>query len=229
MFTRFRLMKDDDERRIVLCSAPLWFCLYLNRLPIEIFERSTLIQTDQNDHLMTENDRDKRDVSAESSFNGIQAASRLKPLDTTRQPIAIVGQHHVIMTNAIAAQAGIEPGMLTTHAYSMNESIRCIAQDAEQERQTLNQLAQWMYDFTPHVCILSSDSILLEVASCLKLFDGLDTLKTHIKNRLHQLGYSAKIGISTTGLAPKLQRKTNFLCTQLGRPFLNCNIYLSTS
>ena len=207
------MMKSDSAR-----SAPLWFCLYLNRLPIEIFERSTLIQTDQNDHLMTENDRDKRDVSAESSFNGIQAASRLKPLDTTRQPIAIVGQHHVIMTNAIAAQAGIEPGMLTTHAYSMNESIRCIAQDAEQERQTLNQLAQWMYDFTPHVCILSSDSILLEVAGCLKLFDGLDTLKTHIQNRLHQLGYSAKIGISTTGLAAQVAAKNELPLHTTGSP-----------
>ena len=86
-----------------------------------------------------------------------------------------------------------------------------------------------MYDFTPHVCILSEDSILLEVASCLKLFDGIDTLQIHIQNRLYQLGYSAKIGISTTGLGtPVLQRKMNFLCTQLGRPFLSCSIYLST-
>ena len=221
-------MKGDDEGDSAR-TAPLWFCLYLNRLPIEIFERSALIQTDQNDDLVTENDRDKRDVSAKSSFDGIQAAPRLKPLDTTKQPIAIVGQHHIIMSNAIAAQSGIEPGMLTTHAYSMNESIHCIAQDTEQERQTLNQLAQWMYDFTPHVCILSNDSILLEVASCLKLFDGLDTLKTHIENRLYQLGYSAKIGISTTGLAAQVAAKNELPLHTLGRPFLSCSIYLSTS
>ena len=207
------MMKGDSAR-----TAPLWFCLYLNRLPIEIFERSALIQTDQNDDLVTENDRDKRDVSAKSSFDGIQAAPRLKPLDTTGQPIAIVGQHHIIMSNAIAAQSGIEPGMLTTHAYGMNESIHCIAQDTEQERQTLNQLAQWMYDFTPHVCILSNDSILLEVASCLKLFDGLDTLKTHIENRLFQLGYSAKIGISTTGLAAQVAAKNELPLHTIGSP-----------
>ena len=181
-------MKGDSAR-----SAPIWFCLYLNRLPIEIFERSAFIKTNQNNHLVVaESDRDKCGTPAESSLGCTQAASRLKPLDTARQPIAIVGQHHVIMTNAIAAQSGIEPGMLTTHAYSMNESIRCIAQDTGQERQTLKQLAQWMYDFTPHVCILSEDSILLEVASCLKLFDGIDTLQIHIQNRLYQLGYSAK-------------------------------------
>ena len=207
------MMKGDSAR-----SAPIWFCLYLNRLPIEIFERSAFIKTNQNNHLEAESDRDKCGTPAESSLGCTQAASRLKPLDTARQPIAIVGQHHVIMTNAIAAQSGIEPGMLTTHAYSMNESIRCIAQDTDQESQTLKQLAQWMYDFTPHVCILSEDSILLEVASCLKLFDGIDTLQIHIQNRLYQLGYSAKIGISTTGLAAQVAAKNELPLHTAGSP-----------
>ena len=58
------MMKGDSAR-----SAPIWFCLYLNRLPIEIFERSAFIQTNQNNHLVVaESDRDKCGTPAESSL-----------------------------------------------------------------------------------------------------------------------------------------------------------------
>ena len=86
-------------------------------------------------------------------------------------------------------------------AYTISEQIISFERDDAKEIAALTHLAQWAYQFTPDVVIKSPHSLLLEISGCLKLFHGLDNLKSLIRDELDKLGFSAKIGVNGTPLS----------------------------
>lgn len=184
-------------------ASPLWLCLHFERLPIEVFERKESSEDNASDI---------------GSHCASSSKTRHQQAPNEAYAIAVVDLHYIIMANPVAEQSGIEPGMLITHAYSLNEKLRCIEQSADKEHQTLEQLAQWMYDFTPNVSVLTPSDLLLEVSSCLKLFGGLEPLQSLIQTRLDQLGYTVQMGVSTSALASQIAAKNRLAQLVTGKP-----------
>jgi protein ImuB len=67
----------------------------------------------------------------------------------------------------------------------------------------LQRLAAWAGQFTPMVCI-DAQGIVLEVESCIRLFDGHAKLTAAIRNGVRDLGFHAALGVAPTPLAARL-------------------------
>lgn len=117
------------------------------------------------------------------------------------KPVVVLERKRVCRLNPAAKGIGILPGNSMDTAYTLSDQVISFERNEEQERKALAYLAQWAYQFTPHVAIKAPDSLLLDITGCLRLFKGLDVLKQIIGEGLTRLGFTAMTGVSGTPLA----------------------------
>lgn len=129
-------------------------------------------------------------------------------IDDADKPIVVVESHRVCRVNAAAADLGIQIGNNMGTAYSLGEKLASFERDGQKEHRHLSQLAQWAYQFTPNVSVKAPDCLLLDIAGCLKLFQGVAALKQLVIEGLEQLGYQPTIGINTTPLSALVSAKS---------------------
>lgn len=110
-------------------------------------------------------------------------------------------QEWVVCCNALATQAGIQPGMKRSAASTLLGSLRFLKRQAEQEAQTLAHLAGWAQQFTPAVSIALPCSLLLEISGSLDYFHGLDALIEQVQQGLATYEMAVQIGCAITPLA----------------------------
>ncbi len=120
------------------------------------------------------------------------------------KPIAIIQHQRIEALSYHAAKTGLTVGTMASHAYALCETLTCIEKSASKEHRALEQIAQWLYEFTPNVCPYGDQHLILEVSSSLKLFSGLNHLKHLIEEKITHLGYTPKLGVSQTPLAAKI-------------------------
>lgn len=82
----------------------------------------------------------------------------------------------VYLANASACHAGVVPGMTIPTAQGLVDGLISVPRNEAAEREALQQLGHWAYQFTPHIQCHGSTSLTLEVSRCLKLFQGRDHL-----------------------------------------------------
>jgi protein ImuB len=109
----------------------------------------------------------------------------------------------VACTNEAARAAGIREGQAVAAAKALAGDIRVLPRDAQSEQEALQRLAAWAGQFTPMVCV-DAQGIVLEVKSCLRLFDGHAKLTAAIKRGVRDLGFHATLGVAPTPLAARL-------------------------
>ncbi len=98
-------------------------------------------------------------------------APRALVLEITRRQRRLVWQ-----ANAPALAAGITPGMTLATAQGLCAQLLCVPRDENAEQETLRELGDWAYRFTPHIRLQNSDSLLLEVGQSLRLFGSREHL-----------------------------------------------------
>ena len=128
--------------------------------------------------------------------------------ERTNKPVVVTARQRIVHTNQVASASGIRIGSSVDTAYILAGDLVCFERDEEKEFETLQRLAQWAYQFTPNVSVKAPDSLLLDIKSSLKLFDGIENIKTNIHQGLQRLGYSAMLGVHKTPLAAILTAKT---------------------
>ena len=128
--------------------------------------------------------------------------------DDDTKPVIIVEAHRVCRLNAAAAALGIARGNSTGTAYSLADHLASFERDSNKEYRHLEQLAGWAYRFTPNVAIKAPDTLLLDIAGCLKLFGGLAALKQQVIEGLAGLGYEPAVGVNTTPLAAMVSARS---------------------
>lgn len=117
------------------------------------------------------------------------------------QPVVVICKQRIVQTNQLASEQGIQIGSSMNTAYTISDHIVSFERDETRELANLQQLAQWAMQFTPDVTIRPPSSLLLNVAGCLKLFDGKDNLKQKISEDIADLGFEVHIGINGTPLS----------------------------
>lgn len=70
--------------------------------------------------------------------------------------------------------------------------------EKHREEKALRFLADWAYQFTPAVSPHPPDTLLLEIAGCLRLFGGLQKLRHAIDSGLQQLGFTCASAVAHT-------------------------------
>ena len=113
------------------------------------------------------------------------------------------GREQVSRCNAAAQAYGIRPGVSLPAALSLCAGLSVQLRDRARERQALDELALWAYQFSSGISFEPS-LLLLEVGASLRLFGGLPALLETLQRELEQIGYGAQHALAPTPTAAGL-------------------------
>lgn len=131
--------------------------------------------------------------------------SALKFADALTKPAVVIEKKSVAFANALAMQAGVCVGMDTTTAQLLSD-CNLFERDKASEQKALHELAEQLYQFTPHIeqyCspFTAESGLLLELSSCLMLFSGLQSLANALAHSLQQTGCAFVFGLAHSAKA----------------------------
>jgi protein ImuB len=112
--------------------------------------------------------------------------------------MVVVARDRIVSSNQTAVDAGIHPGMKTGSAWALAPDLTVCERDTVAEQQALRDLACWSGRLTPHVSIEQPDTLMLEIAGCLRLFRGLEPLLGIAQSEARDLGFEPSIGLAPT-------------------------------
>lgn len=125
----------------------------------------------------------------------------------------MVEQGRILLGDQAAQRAGVESGMGIAAARMLAPAIALIARDRPGEVSALHSLACWAGQLTPRVS-LSSDTLLLEVGSCLRLFGGLEAVVSLAREGIQAQHYRVELAAAPTPLGAQwlAQARRQALC-----------------
>lgn len=117
------------------------------------------------------------------------------------------GRECVLRCNGPAVASGIRPAMPLAAALALEAKLLVRARAPQRERQALQGLAAWAYQFSPRLAF-EPHGLLLEVGASLRLFGGRARLLARLQRELPRLGYRAQSACAPTPAAAALLGRT---------------------
>jgi protein ImuB len=135
-------------------------------------------------------------------LDSLQAAIAVLP---GRPPVAVVDLERdgkvVCACDAVAAAAGVAPGMALVSARALLPELQALPRDLQRERALLESVAQLGICFTPRVSLEPPDAVLLEVRGSLRLFGGARALCERVREHIQSAGITGRLALTPTPLA----------------------------
>lgn len=144
----------------------LWLSVYLPHLPLEIVARDGVFQT----------------ITAEPPALAITEEVKGRPC--------------IHSVSRAAGEAGVVSGLSLAAALALCPGLILRPRQPAVEQRTLEELAQWAYQFTPQISLDFPQSLLLEVKNSLRLFGGLSALTERIQAALEQQGFHPCLAVT---------------------------------
>ena len=129
------------------------------------------------------------------------------PLDTLLrgsllpEPCAVAEHERILTADRKASARGVRAGMLVSAALALVPQLRTLARDRSAETEALLGIAACAARFTPSVAIDFPDTLVLEVEGSLKLFGGLEKIRSRLDGDLAGMGYRGTIAAAPTARA----------------------------
>jgi protein ImuB len=125
---------------------------------------------------------------------------------SAREPAALLDERaaRLVLCNRAAQEQGLEPGMAVARALSMVTDLHLLQENALQTAQHLEGLALWSGRFSARVSVQPPCGLLLELASMLRYFRGLEALWEAVQTQLQTLELSTLAATGHTPLAARL-------------------------
>jgi protein ImuB len=125
------------------------------------------------------------------------------PIALSDIPVAlsdVIERRELIIDCTPAANAaGVRPGMPVTAALGLLGNLLVAGRDREAERQALQRLAAWCYQYSSQVCIPGDRAgLLIEAGASGRLFGRPEDLGRRLAQELGRLGYHAATGSAPT-------------------------------
>lgn len=165
---------------------------------------------------------------AVQSFKRLWLAVRLPNLplralrltQTEQVPIVVSQKNKVVFANKAASDLGVQLGMDITTAYLLS-GCDVLPRDVSLEQKALIDLSDSLYAFTPHIeqhvsDVRAESALLLEIASCIALFGGLDAFIKKVSEHLSKMRYRYVLGL---GHSAKAAWILSFHPDGIGEPF----------
>ena len=116
----------------------------------------------------------------------------------TERPTVIIQQQRVVSCNDVAASAGVthNQSTATVHALLSGEDPLLLERDIKLEQRTLERLATWAYSITPTLQVWYSDSLQLEIGSCLRLHGQLPEITERLKLAMLRRGLTVALAVA---------------------------------
>lgn len=116
----------------------------------------------------------------------------------------VVEQRRVLLADARATAAGIQPGMSAASAASLLPGLQMLLRDASREEAFVERLALALARYTPAV-VIEPDGVLLEGAASLRLFGGARALARALRATVRASGVqAAQLAVAPTAGAASL-------------------------
>lgn len=112
-------------------------------------------------------------------------------------PEAVVEQGRILARDPAAADAGVTPGQPVAAARALAPSLQVYSRRPDMEQRALAALACMAGAFTPRVC-LAPQALLLEIASCLRLFGGRESIVRALTQAVRAQGYTPRLAAAPT-------------------------------
>lgn len=110
----------------------------------------------------------------------------------------------VHLADAAAAACGVRAGQRLAAAQALTALV-IHRRDRLAERQAIERLAAWAYNYTSRVSLDESATLLLELGASARLFGGHEALQTQLQADLIALGFTALFGYGVTPAAARLR------------------------
>ncbi len=119
------------------------------------------------------------------------------------RPLAVSdndGRHQRILDcNPAAGRAGIRPGLPVNAALGLAGALHVTPRDTGAERDALERLAAWCYQYSSQVAVFTQrNALLLEAGASRRLFGSVASLAARLEGELLQLGYHVRAGSAPT-------------------------------
>ncbi|NVK42906.1 MAG: DNA polymerase Y family protein [Oceanospirillaceae bacterium] len=131
-------------------------------------------------------------------------------------PAALLDERgaRVRLCNPAAQAQGVRPRMAVATALSLVPALQLLASRPLQEPRQLEGLALWSGRFSARVSLQPPQGLLLEIASMLHYFKGLEPLRQELQAQLEQLQLSACYATGHTPLAARLLALDGGFCAR---------------
>lgn len=100
--------------------------------------------------------------------------------------------------NRKAAEQGARIGMRDASVQAVAPGVMLLQRDLLRERQSFDAVALALMQYTPEIAAADERSLLLEVGASLSLFGGHRKLSRRIRDSVHALGFSVRLGMAPT-------------------------------
>jgi len=132
---------------------------------------------------------------------GQDAAGADRAPDTATDAVRVlIEDNRVHYANAAARAAGIQPGCTLATASSIAPGLRHLQRDVDRERQRLEQLAATLYTLSSRISLVPPQELVLEASGSLRLFGGLDSLRSRAATLCSELGHQVQLATAATPL-----------------------------
>ena len=116
----------------------------------------------------------------------------------------VVDQRRVLHADARASSAGVRVGMSAASAAAWVPGLQLLQRDVQREAGLIERLALTASPYTPSL-VLEPDGVLLEVASSLRLFGGVQALVRSLRQRVAESGVEGlQMGLAPSARAAAL-------------------------
>ena len=126
------------------------------------------------------------------------------PLQARGRPVALLEAGRVAAVAESAAVLGVRPGLARATALALVPSLCLGLADPVRDAQAQRAVAHAALRFTPSVAFAGRDTVLLEVASTLRLWGGSERLLERLREDLIPLGHRVMIAWAPTPLGAAL-------------------------
>ncbi|MGQ0657178.1 MAG: Y-family DNA polymerase [Chromatiales bacterium] len=159
---------------------------------------------------------DSRNTAPYASSSGLWLALHLPQLpleahtrSSARSIASVVstaegGQARVLCADALAAQAGVYPGLAVSAAHALVAGLRVYRRDPQAERAALEKLATLGITYTPVVSLAPPLAVLLEIEGSLRLFGGAERLLQRLHGDVRRFGYTCSLAAAPAPLGAEL-------------------------
>ncbi|WP_432697523.1 Y-family DNA polymerase [Marinobacterium sp. YM272] len=113
-------------------------------------------------------------------------------------------RQRILLANPAAEAQGVKAGQALATALALSPELTLLETSAQQLRQSLEQLALWAGGFSARISLCPPQSLLLEIASMLHYFGGLEALLEQINSSIQRSGYSAQLAVGETARGAEL-------------------------
>ena len=127
-------------------------------------------------------------------------------------PSAVVERGRILLGDESAQRAGIAGGIGVAAARALAPGVTLLQRHREREEAALRMLACWAGCLTPRIS-LTSDALLLEIGTCLRLFGGPEKLLAAAVAGVQEQGFSVSHAMAPKPLGAEwLARKSTGAC-----------------